>query len=66
MDVEGSKHFGFEICPESDAWDFYWDNDHVLPNVKGQVRSVKMWRKDDFDRLVKIAQECGIVVESAE
>ena len=66
VDVEGSKHFGNLICPESDAWDFYWDDEHILPNVKGEVRSVKMWRKDDFDRLVKIAQECGIVVESAE
>ena len=66
VDVEGSKHFGNDICPESDAWDFYWDDEHILPNVKGEVRSVKMWRKDDFDRLVKIAQECGIVVESAE
>lgn len=38
----------------------------VLPYVKGEVRSVKMWRKDDFDRLVKKAQEYGIVVEPAE
>ena len=66
VDVEGNKHFGHVICPESDAWDFYWDDSHVLPNVKGKVRSVKMWRKDDFDRLVKKAQEYGIVIEPAE
>ena len=63
VDVEGNKHFGNDLCPESDDWDFYWDNDHILPNVKGQVRSVKMWRKDDFDRLVEKAKKLGIVVE---
>ena len=66
VDIEGNKHFGHVICPESDDWDFYWDDDHVLPNVKGKVRSVKMWRKDDFDKLVKKAQDYGIVVEPAE
>jgi hypothetical protein len=66
VDVEGNKHFGNDLCPESDDWDFYWDNDHILPNVKGQVRSVKMWRKDDFDRLVEKARKLGIMVESKE
>jgi hypothetical protein len=66
VDVEGNKHFGNDLCPESDDWDFYWDNDHILPNVKGQVRSVKMWRKDDFDRLVEKAKKLGIVVEPKE
>lgn len=65
VDIKESKHFGNVICQESDAWDFYWDDAHVLPNVKGEVRSVKMWRKGDFDKLVKKAQEYGIVVESA-
>ena len=62
VDVELSKHFGNVILPESDMWDFYWDNEHQLPYVKGDVRSVKMWRKDDFDRLVDIARKLGIVV----
>lgn len=31
-----------------------------LPNVKGDVRNVKMWRKDDFDRLVEKAKKLGI------
>jgi hypothetical protein len=66
IDVEGNKHFGNDLCPENDDWDFYWDNDHILPNVKGQVRSVKMWRKDDFDRLVEKAVKLGIVVEPKE
>lgn len=66
VDVESSKYFGNVICPESDSWDFYWDRDHVLPNVAGEVRSVKMWRKNDFDKLVKKAHEYGIVVESAD
>ena len=66
IDVEGNKHFGNDLCPETDDWDFYWDNDHILPNVKGQVRSVKMWRKDDFDRLVEKAKKLGIVVETKE
>jgi hypothetical protein len=34
--------------------------------VKGEVRSVKMWHKEDFDALVKKAKEYGIVVEPAE
>jgi hypothetical protein len=37
----------------------------VLPNVKGEVRCVKMWRKSDFDELVKKAHDYGIVVEPA-
>lgn len=64
-DVEGTKFFGKVISPESDTWDFYWDDDHKLPYVKGNVHSVKMWRKDDFDKLLKKAQECGIVVVPA-
>ena len=66
VDVEGNKHFGNYLCPESDDWDFYWDDEHRLPNVKGDVRSVKMWRKDDFDRLVEKAVKLGIVVEPKE
>jgi len=66
VDVKTHKHFGAPILPESDTWDFYWDDDHVLPHVKGKVRSVKMWHKEDFDALVKKATEYGIVVESAE
>ncbi len=66
VDVEESKDFGKVVRPESDDWDFYWDRNHVLPNVAGEVRSVKMWRKSDFDRLVKKAHEYGIIVESAE
>jgi hypothetical protein len=41
-------------------------DEHRLPNVKGDVRSVKMWRKDDFDRLVEKAKKLGIVVEPKE
>ena len=37
-----------------------------LPNVKGDVRNMKMWRKDDFDRLVEKAKKLGIVVEPME
>ena len=66
VDVKTNKHFGAPILPESDTWDFYWDDDHILPHVKGEVRSVKMWHKEDFDALVKKAKEYGIVVEPAE
>ena len=66
VDVKESKDFGKVVRPESDDWDFYWDRNHVLPNVAGEVRSVKMWRKSDFDKLVKKAYEYGIIVESAE
>ena len=37
-----------------------------LPNVKGDVRNLKMWRKDDFDRLEEKAKKLGIVVEPME
>jgi hypothetical protein len=66
VDVESSKYYGNVILPESDMWDFYWDNEHQLPYVKGDVRAVKMWRKDDFDRLVDKARKLGIVVEPKE
>ena len=66
VDVESSKYFRNVILPESDMWDFYWDNEHQLPYVKGDVRGVKMWRKDDFDRLVDKARKLGIVVEPKE
>ncbi len=66
VDVESSKYFGNVICPESDSWDFYWDDAHQLRYVEGDVRSVKMWRKDDFDRLVDKARKLGIVVEPKE
>ena len=64
VDIERSKYFDREILRESDDWDFYWDDDHVLPHVEGDVRSVKMWRKDDFTRLKDKAAQYGIVVES--
>lgn len=66
FDVKEKKYFGQAIVPESDTWDFYWDDNHVLPIDEGEVRSVKMWRKSDFDKLVKKAGEYGIVVEPAE
>ena len=40
--------------------------DHVLRHVDGEVRSVKMWRKDDFTRLKNKAAQYGIVVESVQ
>ncbi len=66
VDVETHALYGSIIVPESDSWDFYWDKEHQLPNVKGEVRSVKMWHKEDFDKLMKKAQEYGIVVEPAD
>ena len=66
VDVSTHKWFGKEICPDSNTWDFYWDEAHQLPHVAGDVRNVKMWRKDDFDRLVEKARKFGIVVEPKE
>ena len=66
VDVSAHKWFGKEICPDSNTWDFYWDEAHQLPHVAGDVRNVKMWRKDDFDRLVEKARKIGIVVEPKE
>ena len=66
VDVADNKHYGNEICPDSDTWDFYWDDAHKLPYIKGDVRSVKMWRKEDFEKLKKKALAIGIIVESIE
>ena len=66
VDVESSKYFGNVFIPEYDSGDFYWDDEHQLPYVNGDVRAVKMWRKDEFDRLVDKARKYGIVVEPKE
>jgi len=66
IDVSSSKYYGNAISENND-WDFYWDDAHQLPNVEGDVRMVKMWRKADFDRLVSHAKkEFGIVVVPKE
>ena len=65
VDVKDSKYFGNEIT-DQDNWDFYWDDAHKLPFVEGDVRSVKMWRKNDFDKLKEKAQTLGIIVEAIE
>lgn len=68
IDYELNPYFNREngeLTP-ADHWDFYWDDDHKLPNVEGNVHNVKMWRKHDFDRLVEKAGEFGIVVQPAE
>jgi len=65
VDVKDSKYFGNEIT-DQDNWDFYWDDAHKLPYVEGDVRSVKMWRKNDFDKLKEKAQALGIIVEAIE
>lgn len=62
VDVKGNRSFGNVVCPDSDTWDFYWDDEHKLP-VEGDVRSVKMWRKGDFDRLVEHAKKMGIIIK---
>lgn len=59
------RHKGNLICLEINTWDFYSDDDHLLPYVEGEVRNVKMWRKSDFDKLVEKARKLGIVVEPA-
>lgn len=66
VDVESSKYFGNVIIPEYDPGDFYWDDAHQLPHVKGDVRAVKIWRQVDFNRLVDKARKLGIVVQAKE
>lgn len=66
VDVESHPLYGREngvIRKGTFTWDFYWDNEHQLPTAEGEVRSVKMWRKDDFENLVKRAKELGINVK---
>ena len=57
IDVETSKHYGNTIYVE-DGWDFYYDDNHELPNVQpNDIRNVKMWRKGDFDRLIEFVKK---------
>ena len=67
FDVEGTKYCGMNASPEAGGWDFYLDNNHSLPNVQpDNIRSVKMWRKDDFARLQEKAKEYGIIIKVAD
>jgi hypothetical protein len=53
--------------PEAGGWDFYLDDNHSLPNVQpDNIRSVKMWRKDDFAKLLEKAKEYGIIIKVAD
>lgn len=67
FDVPGSKFEG-KVSAGLGTWDFYQDDNHEFPHVESvHIRSVKMWRKDDFDRLVKHAgQNFGILVIPAD
>ena len=50
------KHKGKEAMA---MWDFYLDNEKLLPIENGQKNAmcVKMWRKGDFDKLVEFVEE---------
>lgn len=61
VDADHSKHKG-ELMNAGNGWDFYTDKAHRLPCDNGNVRSVKMWRKGDFDKLVAAAKKYGIDV----
>ena len=41
--------------PSLAKWDFYLKDDFLLPIENGKLKAmcVKMWRKGDFDRLIK-------------
>ncbi len=54
-----------QFITKDNPWDFYWDEGHRLP-IDGNVRSVKMWRKVDFDNLIEKAKEYGIIVKPAQ
>ena len=50
------------------VWDFFVDESDLLQLSNGccEAMVVKMWRKNDFDRLVKYAERYGIIVTPAE
>ena len=54
----GGKNIGFEAHAK---WDFYLDDEKLLPVENGtkDVMCVKMWRKGDFDRLIKHVHDKG-------
>ncbi len=64
-DVPGTKAFGKSLDIDN-TWDFYTDEKHALPFVSGNVRGVKMWRKEDFERLIEKAKSFGIIVEKCD
>lgn len=64
IDSQNNNGYG-NVIPEGNTWDFYGDDDHLLPCTSGRIRNVKMWRKADFDRLVEWAEKYGIKVISA-
>ena len=65
VDVKDSKYYG-NVITNKNTWDFYWDPAHKLPHIQGDVRSVKMWRKNDFEKLKEKAQTFGIIIEPIE
>jgi hypothetical protein len=54
----GGKNIGFEAQAK---WDFYLDDEQLLPIENGtkEAMCVKMWRKGDFDRLIKHVHDKG-------
>lgn len=50
------------------VWDFFVEESDLLQLSNGDCRAmvVKMWRKNDFDRLVEHAERYGIIVTPAE
>ena len=64
-DVPETKAFGNSLNINN-TWDFYTDEKHALPFVSGNVRGVKMWRKEDFERLIEKAKSFGIIVERCD
>ena len=65
FDVKG-RFDGKKVNLKDNPWDFYQDQAHEFPNVDKNIRSVKMWRKDDFDRLLEKARSLGIRIEASE
>ena len=66
IDIKSHSSYNTVIEKGSGTWDFYWDDAHRLPIDDCDVRSVKMWRKPDFDRLLERAKELEIIVEPKE
>lgn len=60
--ADSPAYKGYGDIIQEGNWDFYSDDDHILPCESGRVRNVKMWRKGDFDRLVEWAKKYGIKV----
>ena len=67
FDVPETKHCNVKVNADVDTWEFYKDENHEFPYVESpKIRSLKMWRKGDFEKLIEHAKQYKILVVAAD